>query len=147
MADPKPYRQAEKRLLKLDKDLNAALGKLEAVRADGKPDQATKARQAAEALEIQLEAAYHDTVEAHTAYWAERQAEERALIRDNLEQVARYRWAAYCRGQGHHRMEVAVHEVIQALGTYPTTPPAEYLDGVPVAPPEPEALDRAETVI
>ncbi|AHK78106.1 hypothetical protein M911_01580 [Ectothiorhodospira haloalkaliphila] len=147
MPDRKSLEAALKRLDKLDADLSKALDKLAATRADGTPDQMTKARQAAEGLESKLESAYHDAQEAHRVYWTERMHEEKAGIREALEVLARYRWCCYCRDDAPHGLDGAVHEAVQALGSYPAHPPEDFLDGLPAVVPEPEALERAESEI
>ena len=146
MADPKAYVTAEKRLLKLDKDLSAALDKLTSARADGSPADAMKARQTAEGLESKLEAAYHDAVEAHRAYWSEVMRE--CLAELDLTPLIRYRQAAYCRGEGHTSGDIALHHVVERVNAHsPSRVDADLVKDVPVNVPDAAALDRAEQLI
>ena len=145
----KAYRDAEKRLQKLDGELQAALDKLASARTAGNREACMKARQVCADLEKRVEEAESAAQELHRRAWAEIQSKHRAEIREALGPAVRYRWAGYCRGEGGQALDGVVHAIIQELGAVTTVPPDEFLKeaGLPVAPWVPESLDRAESEI
>lgn len=138
------YINADAKLAKVEKELNAILEKLALARAERHAEETTKLRVKAQELEREVESALEDAHETHRAYWtaqarlAEKKLTDLALPLMGEIDAARKACGGMCHNAALGFLQHLAHTWL---------PPFVAGGNVPLAPPDSKVLDRAEDEI